>query len=106
MERRLLLCARLPTNRSTKNDNIEEFKMSAKKPAPGSPPASSAQQGEAGNAEPKGRMPTYQEALDDALDDTFPASDPISPSAALHAEQRIQTAKDEVDWQSKPEQKP
>ena len=49
---------------------------------------------------------TYQESLDEALDETFPASDPISPSAALHAEERIQTAKDKVDWKTNPENKP
>jgi len=49
---------------------------------------------------------TYQESLDEALDETFPASDPISPSAAMHAEERIQTAKDEVDWKPSPDAKP
>lgn len=49
---------------------------------------------------------TYQESLDEALDETFPASDPISPSAALHAEERIQTAKDKVDWKPNPQNKP
>ena len=49
---------------------------------------------------------TYQESLDEALDETFPASDPISPSAALHAEERIQTAKDMVDWKTSPDAKP
>lgn len=44
------------------------------------------------------KRPTYQEALDDALDDTFPASDPISPGAAMHAEREIETARDEKDW--------
>jgi hypothetical protein len=29
---------------------------------------------------------------------TFPASDPISPSAAMHAEKKTQTARDDVDW--------
>ena len=42
---------------------------------------------------------TYQELLDAAVDMTFPASDPISPSAAMHAEKRLQTAKDERDWE-------
>lgn len=44
------------------------------------------------------RVPTYQELLDESLDQTFPASDPISPSAALHAEQAIQSARDTRDW--------
>ena len=43
-------------------------------------------------------LPTYQQLLDASLEDTFPASDPISPSAAMHAEARISTAKDETDW--------
>ena len=42
---------------------------------------------------------TYQELLDAAVDMTFPASDPISPSAAMHAEKRLKTAKDERDWE-------
>ena len=42
--------------------------------------------------------PTYQELLDAALDQTFPASDPISPSAALHPGKPISTSKDETDW--------
>jgi hypothetical protein len=49
---------------------------------------------------------TYQEFLDEALDETFPASDPISPSAAMYAEERIQTAKDKVDWQVGSDKKP
>lgn len=44
------------------------------------------------------KVPTYQELLDASLEDTFPASDPISPSAAMHAERRITTAKDAQDW--------
>jgi|EndMetStandDraft_4_1072995.scaffolds.fasta_scaffold1444428_1 hypothetical protein len=56
--------------------------------------------GKAANAAEK--VPTYQELLDDALDQTFPASDPISPTAAMAAEKRIETAKDSVDWTLKP----
>jgi hypothetical protein len=48
------------------------------------------------------KVPTYQELLDESLDETFPASDPISPSAAMHAEKRVSTGKDEVDWQLRP----
>lgn len=48
------------------------------------------------------RVPTYQELLDDALDQTFPASDPISPTAAMHADQQISTAQNETDWTLKP----
>jgi hypothetical protein len=49
------------------------------------------------------KVPTYQELLDDALDQTFPASDPISPSAAMHAEEQAEkSGKDEADWKLKP----
>lgn len=51
---------------------------------------------------PGEKVPTYQELLDEALDETFPASDPISPSAAMAAEKRIQTDKDRTDWTLKP----
>ena len=47
------------------------------------------------------KAPTYQELLDESLDETFPASDPISPGAAMHAEKRVATSKDDVDWQLK-----
>jgi hypothetical protein len=48
------------------------------------------------------RVPTYQELLDDALDQTFPASDPISPTAAMHTEKQISSSRDETDWTLKP----
>nr|WP_315593567.1 hypothetical protein [uncultured Cupriavidus sp.] len=41
---------------------------------------------------------TYQAAVDESLDMTFPASDPISPGAAEHAERQTQTRRDDVDW--------
>ncbi len=44
---------------------------------------------------------TYQGAVDDSLEMTFPASDPISPSAAMHAEKKTQTRRDDVDWKLK-----
>jgi hypothetical protein len=44
---------------------------------------------------------TYQEALDEAVEETFPASDPISPSAAEHAEKQISTQRDDKDWKLK-----
>lgn len=79
----------------------------AKSPATSSEQATGASEQETPvNVDPEARIPTYQESLDEALDETFPASDPISPSAAMHAEERIQTAKDAVDWKGKPEQKP
>ena len=52
----------------------------------------------------KDRVPTYQELLDESLDQTFPASDPISPGAAINAERRTSTDKDDVDWELKPSQ--
>jgi hypothetical protein len=51
---------------------------------------------------PEGKVPTYQELLDESLDETFPASDPISPSAAMHADKQVATPKDDVDWHLKP----
>ena len=46
--------------------------------------------------------PTYQEAVDESLEMTFPASDPISPSAAMHAEERVRTERDKTDWKLSP----
>ena len=51
-------------------------------------------------------LPTYQEALDDALEDTFPASDPVSPSAAMKTGKKVKTAKDDKDWQLDPDHAP
>ena len=53
---------------------------------------------------PDEKVPTYQELLDESLDETFPASDPISPSAAMHADRQITTAKDKTDWTLRPGQ--
>ena len=53
-------------------------------------------------SQPAAKVPTYQELLDESLDETFPASDPISPSAAMHAERQVATGKDQVDWQLRP----
>jgi hypothetical protein len=44
------------------------------------------------------RVPTYQQLLDASLQGTFPASDPISPSAAMHCARPISTARDDIDW--------
>ena len=41
---------------------------------------------------------TYQEALDESLQETFPASDPISPSVG-NTGRRISTEKNPTDWQ-------
>ena len=51
---------------------------------------------------PSAKVPTYQELLDESLDETFPASDPISPGAAMHAARKVSTGKDAVDWQLTP----
>lgn len=48
------------------------------------------------------RVPTYQELLDDALDQTFPASDPISPSAAMHTHALLQSTENPKDWTLQP----
>lgn len=64
---------------------------SAGKASAGSKPA-------AGDKQRSKEARTYQAAVDDSLEMTFPASDPISPSAAMHAEKRTQTARDDVDW--------
>jgi hypothetical protein len=52
---------------------------------------------------PEDKLPTYQESLDDAIEQTFPASDPISPSAAERADRAVSTPKDDKDWKLKPE---
>jgi hypothetical protein len=41
---------------------------------------------------------TYQQALDEALAETFPASDPISPSAAAAGDTPVPSPRDPVDW--------
>jgi hypothetical protein len=48
------------------------------------------------------RVLTYQELFDESLDQTFPASDPISPSAAMHAAEPVSTTKDDKDWNLRP----
>ncbi|MBY4898395.1 hypothetical protein [Cupriavidus sp. AU9028] len=48
------------------------------------------------------RATTYQQAVDESVDMTFPASDPISPSAAMHAEKETSTAVDDTDWELEP----
>lgn len=57
----------------------------------------------AGEAQsPQAKVPSYQELLDQALDDTFPASDPIAASAATHVHEPRTTARDCRDWTLKP----
>jgi hypothetical protein len=49
-----------------------------------------------------GFAPTYQEMLDEALDQTFPASDPISPGAAAYAGERAHHTQNQADWHLQP----
>ncbi|OZI30491.1 hypothetical protein CAL29_20950 [Bordetella genomosp. 10] len=51
---------------------------------------------------PEDKVPTYQEALDEAVEESFPASDPISPSVAEKADREVSTPKDDKDWKLKP----
>lgn len=59
---------------------------------------------EARAEKPEDKLPTYQELLDEAVDETFPASDPISPTAAMNAERSVSTGMDDQDWKLKPAQ--
>jgi hypothetical protein len=51
---------------------------------------------------PQAKVPSYQDLLDAALDDTFPASDPLAISAATQVHEPHTTARDCVDWTLKP----
>jgi len=51
---------------------------------------------------PEAKVPTYQESLDDALDNTFPASDPPANSVATRVQRPVATGRDEHDWTLKP----
>jgi hypothetical protein len=59
---------------------------------------------EGDGASPQAKVPSYQELLDQAVDMTFPASDPISPSAAMHAFEPCTTPRDVLDWTLQPGQ--
>lgn len=63
------------------------------------PSTQSADKASAGTSDKSGK--TYQAAVDESLDMTFPASDPISPGAAEHAERQTATRRDDVDWKLK-----
>lgn len=41
---------------------------------------------------------SYQDGLDEALEETFPASDPIAPSPASRGDKPIATPTNPVDW--------
>lgn len=51
---------------------------------------------------PKDKVPTYQEALDEALENTFPASDPVAASAAAQPREPHATSRDDKDWHLEP----
>ncbi|HSX91302.1 MAG TPA: hypothetical protein VLG41_00170 [Hydrogenophaga sp.] len=51
---------------------------------------------------PKDKVPTYQEALDEALENTFPASDPVAASAAAQPREPHATPRDDSDWALEP----
>lgn len=51
---------------------------------------------------PKDKVPSYQEALDEALDNTFPASDPVAASVAAQPREPRVTARDDKDWALEP----
>lgn len=56
-----------------------------------------------GRAEcPQAKVPSYQELLDEALESTFPASDPIAASAAMHVHEPHTSTRDAKDWTLKP----
>ena len=61
----------------------------AKKPTPPDPPATD---------EPA----TYQDMLDESLEETFPASDPIAPGPAAHPGGRVASDRNAKDWALEP----
>jgi len=61
------------------------------------------QQRLAGEAtKPHEKVPTYQELLDNAIEDTFPASDPIAVGGATKIAEPHTTLRDAKDWTLKP----
>jgi hypothetical protein len=50
--------------------------------------------------------PTYQQMVDESLAQTFPASDPISPSAAMKASGEVDSERDPRDWALKQDTAP
>jgi hypothetical protein len=81
-------------------DPIKPRRAPAKKAAPTSA-GTAAAIATAADSETQ-QAPTYQEVLDEALAETFPASDPIAPSAASHTAQPVFAGKDEKDWKLQP----
>ncbi len=60
---------------------------------------------EAKARKPEDKLPTYQELLDHAVEDTFPASDPIAPHAATRPSKEVHTGVDDTDWKLQPADK-
>jgi hypothetical protein len=60
------------------------------------------QRAEGQASHPEDKLPTYQELLDHAVEDTFPASDPIAPNAARNTSRPVETAVDDRDWKLSP----
>lgn len=52
--------------------------------------------------QPHEKVPTYQELLDNAIEDTFPASDPIAVGGATKILEPHTTLRDAKDWTLKP----
>lgn len=50
-----------------------------------------------GGAKEAANAPTYQDVLDEAIEETFPASDPIAPAVA-NAGEPVSTRKNPTDW--------
>lgn len=51
---------------------------------------------------PSEKLPTYQELLDSAIEDTFPASDPIAVGGATKIAEPHTTLRDAKDWTLRP----
>ncbi|NSX06809.1 hypothetical protein [Cupriavidus gilardii] len=75
---------------------------SAAKSASASAAKPSKQKAAEQDAEKQSSACTYQQAVDESVEMTFPASDPISPSAAMHAEKETSTERDDTDWEIEP----
>ncbi|CAG2154594.1 hypothetical protein LMG31506_05134 [Cupriavidus yeoncheonensis] len=76
-------------------------KVASAKRTPARPDARSSASADDKRKTSEDKRKTYQGAVDDSLEMTFPASDPISPSAAMHAEKKTRTHRDDVDWKLK-----
>ncbi|MGY8525761.1 hypothetical protein [Paracidovorax citrulli] len=86
---------------SSASDGATPDDDKARKPGKAGKAASAAPEASASTAADEPAT-TYQQAVDESVDMTFPASDPISPSAAMHAEKETSTAVDETDWKLEP----